>query len=258
MTAALRYECRMMLRKRSMWIALGLITLLLAGSSAAQWRDLFHDGDARRVMGSVALLLNIFLPAGYGCLIADRLVRDDRLGVAPVLDATPASPAGRLAGKYLGVCAAVVLPMALLYFGWAVPYAAVTGGWPAVGWALAGFATVLLPAVLVVGAFALAVPLLIPAPLFRVLFVGYWFWGNSITADVMPTLAQSVLTPIGAYPLALFGVEGVIAGPQPGATLNFLRPEVTTATAGLSIGLLLVLAALTLCAAHAVRARTTR
>jgi hypothetical protein len=49
-----------------------------------------------------------------------------------------------------------------------------------------------------------------------------------------------------------------VAGPEPGAVFNFLRPEVTATTAWLSIGVLLALATLVLTAAPALRARTTR
>ncbi|BCB73740.1 hypothetical protein GCM10022251_14360 [Phytohabitans flavus] len=257
MSAAFRYEFLMQVRKRSMWLANGAIVLLLGLLSARSLGDVLDDPAAKATMASTAVLVNLILPVGYGCFLADRLVRDDRLGVAAILDATPASAAGRLAGKYLGSCAAAAVPLAIVYFGFAALYAATAGRPVALGWAAALFAVVILPAVLFVGAFALVVPLLIPAPLFRVLFVGYWFWGNAISPAAMPTLASSLVTPIGSYPLEVFfGVD--LAGPEPGALFNFLRPEATAATALLSIGVLLALATLVLSAAPALRARITR
>jgi hypothetical protein len=255
-----RYELRMMLRKRSMWIGMAVIVALMSLITFRQVSDTVRDTDARGVMTSVALLVNLFLPVGYGSLLADRLIRDQRLGVAPILDATGGSAMARLFGKYVGVCAAAAVPLATAYFGFAALYTVVSGRPAGLAWALAAFAVVLLPAVLFVGAFALAVPLVMPASLFRVLFVGYWFWGNAITPASMPTLANSVITPSGGYPLyALLGYRGVrTAGPEPGASLNFLRPEPTPATAWLSIAVLLALAGLALYAAHAIRTRTTR
>ncbi|HVQ93560.1 MAG TPA: hypothetical protein VMU51_21155 [Mycobacteriales bacterium] len=255
-----RYELRMMLRKRSMWISMAIIVGLLSLTAFRQISDAVRDNDARGVMTTVALLVNIFLPVGYGSLLADRLVRDQLLGVAPILDATGGSALARLFGKYLGVCAAAAVPLATVYFGFAVVYTVVSGRPAGLAWALAAFAVVLLPAVLFVGAFALAVPLIMPASLFRVLFVGYWFWGNAITPATMPTLANSLVSPIGGYPLsALLGYRDTVsAGPTPGASLNFLRPQPTPATAWLSIAVLFALAALALYAAHAIRARTTR
>jgi ABC-2 type transport system permease protein len=264
MTAALRYEFRMQARKRSMWIAYAVVVALLGLLSASQLGDALDDPSAKFTMATAAFMVNLILPVAYGSFLADRLVRDDKLGVAPILDATPASTASRLTGKYLGSCAAAAVPLAIIYFGFAVVYAATAGRPVALAWAAALFAVVTVPAVLFVGAFALVVPLLIPAPLFRVLFVGYWFWGNSIAPSWMPTPANSILSPIGAYPIQeIFGYRGPdgtvqFAGPVPGAALNFLRPEATAATAWLSIGVLLAVAALVLTAAPALRARTTR
>jgi ABC-2 type transport system permease protein len=261
MIATARYELRMMLRKRSMWITMAVIIAFLGVVSSGQVGQAMRDEDAKYVVATTALLVNIFLPVGYGCLLADRLIRDRILGVAPILDATPSSATARLLGKFLGVCAAASAPVALVYFGFAMAYAVGSGRYSALAWALAAFAVVLFPAVLFVGAFALAVPLVMPAPLFRVLFVGYWFWGNSVHPSAMPTLAQSVVSPIGAYPLeALLGYrfDRGPAGPTPGASLNFLRPEETPANAWLSIAVLLAIAGLALYAAAALRARSTR
>ena len=263
MIATARYELRMMLRKRSTWLTNGVIVLLLALVSFRQLGDALRDENVRATMASSAFLLNLLLPVGYGCLLADRLIRDARLGVAPILDATPASPAGRLVGKYLGVCAAAAAPIAVVYFGFAAAYAVTSGRPIALAWAAAAFAVVLAPAVLFVAAFALTVPLIMPAPLFRVLFVGYWFWGNAIGPTAMPTTAQSLVAPIGDYPSQeLLGWKGDgsfnPAGPVPGASLNFLRPEATPAIAWLSIGVLLAVAALVLAATQTLRARTTR
>ncbi|MEJ3743928.1 hypothetical protein WEI85_11620 [Actinomycetes bacterium KLBMP 9797] len=257
MTATAVYEFRMQIRKRSMWIVLAGTVLLLAATSRDLVADALDNPDPQKTMGQIALLANIMLPAGYGCLLADRLIRDIRLGVAPILDTTPAHPAGRLLGKYLGACAAVAVPLAILYFGFAVAYVAVSGRVIGLVWAVAGFAAVMVPALLFVGAFALAVPLLIPAPLFRVLFVGYWFWGNSINPAAMPTLALTLMAPLGGYQIQVFfGYQNTVetwAGPVPGAALNFLRPEPTAATASLAIAVLLSLAALVLTVTHVAR-----
>jgi hypothetical protein len=79
----------------------------------------------------------------------------------------------------------------------------------------------------------------------------------------MPTTANSLLSPAGGYPVQeLLGYTGdgvfTPAGPVTGASLNFLRPEASPATAWLSITLLLAIAALVLAGAHAFRTRTTR
>jgi hypothetical protein len=97
-----------------------------------------------------------------------------------------------------------------------------------------------------------------------VLFVGYWVWGNLVPPDLMPTLAGSVIQPGGGYAvnalLDYYGIDGdlQLAGPVPGAVLNFLRPEPTALAGWLSIAILLALAAAALAGGQALRTRRTR
>ena len=265
MITSLRYEFRMQIRKRSVWIvpALTVALFLLIGGSLL--RDLFDPSerspDARITVVGLAVQVHALMAIGFGCLLADRLVRDDRLRVAPILSATPAAPGARLVGKYLGAAAATAVPIFVVYFGLATAYAVDTGSPHALGWALATSAVVIVPGLLFVAAFALTVPLIMPAPLFRVLFVGYWLWGNVVPPDAMPTLAQTLVHPLGGYPLDVLlrfhGIDGesTLAGPVPGAALNVLRPDPTPLTAWLSIAVLLVLAAAALTGGHALRTR---
>jgi ABC-2 type transport system permease protein len=266
--AALRYEFRMQVRKRSVWLVPALMILLLLLIGFSLLRDLFDATEARTVakaaMIQLAVQLNALLPIGYGSLLADRFIRDDRLRVAPILDATPARPGVRLLGKYVGSAAATALPIVAIYAVLAVAYTVHWGQPVAVGWALAGFGLVMVPGLLFVAAFALATPLVMPAPLFRVLFVGYWVWGNLVPAGMMPTLAGSVIQPAGGYAvnalLDHYGIDGdmVLAGPVPGAVLNFLRPEPTVLAGWLSIAILLSLAAAALAGGQILRTRRTR
>ena len=266
--ASLRYEFRMQVRKRSVWIvpALTLVLFVLIGGSLL--RDLFdpneRPAEARTAVAVLAVQIHALLSIGFGCLLADRLVRDERLRVAPILDATPADPRARLLGKYLGASAATAIPIVIAYLGFTVAYAVHSGAPSALGWALATCGVVILPGLLFVAAFALAVPLVVPAPLFRVLFVGYWLWGNLVPPDMMPTLARTLVHPLGGYPLvALLDFHGIdgdesMAGPVAGATLNFLRPDPTPAIAWLSIGVLLALSAAALAGGHTLRVRRAR
>src|SRR5262245_14818800 len=211
--AAFRYEFRMQVRRRSVWLvpALSILLFLLIGGSLL--RDLFDPVEARTVakaaMIDLGLQLNLLLPIGFGCLLADRLIRDDRLRVAPVLDATPARPVPRLLGKYLGAATATAVPIVLIYAALAAAYAIHWHAPEALSWALVTFGLVIAPGLLFAAAFALTVPLVMPAPLFRVLFVGYWLWGNLIGPAMMPTLAHTVIQPLGGYPVnALLGNYG--------------------------------------------------
>ncbi|WP_433372735.1 ABC transporter permease [Streptosporangium sp. CA-115845] len=274
MIAAFRYEFRMQIRRPVLWIVYGLTFAVTVVTLYPAYVDLQRGsdrGDPTTAMIVSADLLMTLLPIVYGCLLADRLVRDRRLGVVGVLDSTPTGHTIRLIGKYLGACAATAVPLALAYFGRAVVYAIVEGEPSAPGWATAVFVTTIVPALLFVGALALAGPLLMPPMLFQVLFVVYWFWGNLIPPRMMPTLADTVLSPNSQY--VAYGLLGYRPAQQPpdvllepgyytyggptfgGAALDFLRPMASVPVALLWIGVMLVLAVfvLSLARLHAIR-----
>jgi ABC-2 type transport system permease protein len=270
--AAFRYEFLMQIRRPVLWIVYGLtfaVTVVSFGQSYVELNLGADRYDPTTAMIVSADLLMFLLPIVYGCLLADRLVRDRRLGVTEVLDATPTGHTTRLIGKYLGTCAATAVPIAFAYFGRAVVYAIVEGEPSALGWAVAVFVTTAVPALLFVGALALAGPLLMPPMLFQVLFVVYWFWGNLIPPRMMPTLADTIISPNSRY--VAYGLLGYRPAQQPPdvlvepgyytygpvseAALNFLRPEAGAAVALLWIGVMLALAVfvLSLARLHAIR-----
>lgn len=272
MIAAFRYEFLMQIRRPVLWIVYALTFAVIVVSFGRSYVELNlgtdrHDPTTAMIVS--ADLLMLLLPIVYGCLLADRLVRDRRLGVVGVLDATSTGHTSRLIGKCLGTCAATAVPFALAYFGRAVVYAIVEGEPSALGWAVAVFVTTTVPALLFVGALALAGPLLMPPMLFQVLFVVYWFWGNIIPPWMMPTLADTILSPNSRYvaygllgyrpaqqPPAVLVEPGYYTyGAVPEAALNFLRPEAGVAVALLWIGVMLVLAVsvLSLARLHAIR-----
>ena len=253
-----RYEFTMQWRKRSVWIVTGVLALLLVLIGVGQLSYVFDTDNTKAAMARAAMLLQLLLPVGYGCLLADRLIRDGQIRVAEVLDATPAGATARLAGKFAGSCAATAFPILVMYLVVGGAYGIAEGDWAAAGWAFAIFTVNTLPGLLFVGAAALVFPLVMPAPLFRVLFVGYWFWGNAVNPIAMPTTAQSLLAPEGSYGLRqFFGYDEEITRP-PGDVFNVLRPEVNTATALLSLALLAALTVALLAGARALQSRSTR
>lgn len=258
--ACLRYEALMQLRKRSLWITVAALAALTAVVSGHNLVDVFAQPDPAAAMTLAGQLVMLLLPVGFGALLADRFVRDEQLNVRQVLDATPAGLDQRLIGKYLGACLAGSVPVVGIYLLVAAAYVVRHGDPAALGYALAMVALVLVPALSFVAAFAMLCPLLIPAPLFRVLFVGYWFWANLVHPTHMPTLNGTFLRPVNGYAVdtLLLSSPGELAGPVPGAALNLLRPTPTPAAAWLSLAVLLTAAALALVGARALLARTTR
>jgi ABC-2 type transport system permease protein len=122
------------------------------------------------------------------------------------------------------------------------------------GWAVLAFTVVLLPGLAFVTGFALVGPLVLSAPLFRVLFVGYWFWGNMLSPDFLPSLTGTLLTPIGDYPASWLMTERALYAGEPG-WLSFLRPAPDGTSALLSILLLVLGGLLPLVVAGGLRSR---
>jgi ABC-2 type transport system permease protein len=257
--AAFRYELRMQFRKPSVWLTMAALAVLTA-LTPGNVNDVLSRSDPETAMVLAARLVMLLLPVGFGCLVADRLVRDERLNVRQLLDATPSGLGNRLTGKYFGACVATGVSVIGCYLLLAVAYVVRHGDPTALLYVPTVTVAVLVPALLFIGAFAMLCPLVMPAPLFRVLFVGYWFWTNLIDPTLLPTLNRTLINPLNGYVIDVFfaGTHSDLAGEVPGATLNLLRPAPTTVTAWLSLIVLLALAAAALAGARAVLARTAR
>lgn len=229
----LRYEFRMQITRASLWIAmaaLGALFLTLAVHPAP-------PGQLSADVAEAAVKLNWLAPMLAGVLLADRLVRDRRLRTAELIDATGTGPLVRVWGKYLGTAGAVAVPLAVIWLVTLARFAAVRGQPAAFAVGLLAFVAIQIPGLLFVTGFALVCPMLLNPILFRVLFVGYWLWGNLLSPGYLPTLAGTPLTPMGDYARA-----GLFGGPNPFAETGIGAPDNTaTTTAALSITLLLLL-----------------
>lgn len=243
--AICRYEFRMQIRKRSLWITITLLAGLLAVARfgmGPRYAPAPPGAPPREVMTRWAFLFSALLPIAFGMALADRLLRSHRLHTAELLESLPPGPASRLTGTFLGSVGATGTP-ALAAMLVAACYEMVRRGDPTmIGWGLGTFAAILVPALVFVAGYALVCPLVLTAPLFRVLFVCYWCWGTMLLPSTLPTLNGSLLTPIGGYAASWLLDTPVlyagISGPLP-----FLRPEPSASAAAASI-ILLVLAGL--------------
>ena len=238
---AARYEFRMQIRRRAVWISLALLGGLAFTGNVNPW-DQPADAPLVAVVAAWAMVLQLFMPLGVGCLLSNRLTRDGHTGVRDLLDTLPAHPFGRLLGKYLGATLATAVPMFVLYCAGVAYVIADRGDFTAVPLALAAFVAINVPGLLFVGAFSVSVPVVVWGPLYGVLFVGYWFWGNLLPDYAgIPSLTATWLTPVGEYMIAgFFGVEGLYVA------------EAEAWEGLLSTGLLLGLSALALLCAHLV------
>jgi ABC-2 type transport system permease protein len=228
------YEFRMQLRRRSVLLVLsglGVLTLLVARPDLMDCKRIgvppnvytkctavsIHDAAV-----SWAIAVNTVLPIALGILLADRLVREEHLNVADLFSSLPISPSMRLLGKYLGALLATMLPIALVFVIGLDYIIATWHDTSAVPLALLAFLTINVPGVLFVAAFSLACPLIMPVPVYQVLYTGYWFWGNLLPTGFgrflgIPTLSGTILTPMGSIRAGyLFGVGSRLpVGPNP-------------------------------------------
>lgn len=201
---AFTYEFRMQVRRPIVWIVQSLVALLVAGllSRSAAMLDQVMHLERLPVLQSVVFwtdFINYLLPVAAGILIADRLPRDRRTKVEELLITTPGSLTARLFGKYLGCTLATWLPICLLY-GLGLGFIFSQTGNPLVLLlGLETFAAIVLPCMLFVGAFSIALPTVLWVPLYQFLFLGYWFWGNLYNPRGIPTISTTLLTPSGGY-----------------------------------------------------------
>lgn len=198
------YEFRMQLRRKSIWIATFLTSLIVFTGLRNPW-NFSHETSVSVVVAQWSITCNAFLPIVFGVLLADRLPRDQRLHLPELLDALPASSGSRLTGKYLGSALATAAPIFIVYLT-GIAYVLIDRHDPlAIPLGLAAFLTVNLPGLLFVAAFSIVMPAILWVPLYQFLFVGYWFWGNLLSPTYgIPTISTTLLTPLGSFAAAGF------------------------------------------------------
>jgi ABC-2 type transport system permease protein len=210
---ALRYEFIMQIRRRTIWITfLFFAVFVYALAGQGNWS---HWQGNKSVIDSFAdwtVVTNLLLPLALGTLLADRFRRDQSTHVDELLNTLPVTITARGFGKYIGNLCATLVPLFLIYLG---GIGVVVYHWQAIqGWgtvlgqlpvALGLFLTVVLPGAIFVAGFSLAIPVIVWVPLYQLLFVCYWFWGNALDPTRgIPSLSGTILTPLGGYMLAGF------------------------------------------------------
>jgi hypothetical protein len=168
-------------------------------------------------------IVQSFLAVAAGLLLADRLPRDHRTKVDELLNTLPSTVTARIFGKYLGSTFATLIPMLAIY---SIGIAYILIRWHTIQelpLAIATFTAIALPGVMFIGAFSIACTAILWVPLYQILFVGYWFWGNLLPNVGIPTLSTTTLTPVGGYICTGFfnphGQEGVCSPGIQGATV---------------------------------------
>ena len=236
------YEYRMSIRRWGVWLAFGICTLPVVVSLLSPSSEVANEiasGALWSTAGSFAWVLNLFVPVVAGISISDRLVRDRRLGVRELLVSTPLKPLGYILGKYTGAVLAALTPV----FGFLLALSAIigiiVGHLDFIPIVMVSFLAINVPAILFVGAFSLALPIVLPLRVYQVLFTGYWYWGNYLNPAAFPSISNTILNACGKYMTAAF------FSPDLGFSL-----EATHLTAILNVAVLMACAAAVLVALY--------
>jgi ABC-2 type transport system permease protein len=155
------YEYQMAARRWSVWMAYAVAGLPFAAATVLGAAGGAGD-TAWQMAGSLALDLNFWMPVVAGIAMADRLPRDERLGVRELLRSTTLARPAYVVGKYAGVVLATLTPVLatlLLCTALLIARGADAKVLPA---ALVAFLAIVVPAYLFVGAFSLACPAVLP------------------------------------------------------------------------------------------------
>jgi ABC-type transport system involved in multi-copper enzyme maturation permease subunit len=107
-----RYEYRMSIRRRGLWLAFGLLYLFY-GFSAFAPGGLDEFGALTeqwlwQYAGQSVFMTNLFMPLVAGIIASDRLVRDNQLGTIELLRSTQITRWQYVLGKYVGVLLSIL------------------------------------------------------------------------------------------------------------------------------------------------------
>ena len=242
-----RYEFRMQVRRKALWIALPIPLVLLLLPELLNRPE--ERASLSRALLSFVATIQLFMPIVAGFFLSDRLYRDLQLTTAEWVDINGASRRQYLWGKYVGAVAATLLA-ALVYWmiSAALEYAAGLVDAVFIGYALIAFVLAVVPSYLFVGAYCVAVPSGMSLRLYQILFTCYWMWAHQ---QVVPSVSGTPLLPNGQLALQAL-LRGM--GANLWADGWFMQGpfgwtfEVTPAMAALNVGLLLLLAVIALLA----------
>lgn len=220
----MRYEFKMQARRRSLWIVFAGIALImlaaLPGNLINSGRN-FGGTTLLQQVASVTLDISWLPMIGIGIFLADRFPRDKSNRVDELFEATVGTLNTRLAGKYLGCLLGTLLPAFLAYCFDIILLAYFKRTLLVLPLSLVTYTTIVVPGACFITAFTLACTSLMWVPLYQLLFVGYWFWGNMLGPGAgLPTLSSTILTPRGSFIGAgLFGISPLNGGTQGAAPL---------------------------------------
>jgi hypothetical protein len=236
-------EFSMSIKRLSLWLAHGLLMILYLTHLLLP-PDVFGRmptaQNAITYAGTFVYMLLLFMPVVGGILIADRLVRDQKLGVDEMIRSTPLKRWQYLAGKYFGALTSILAPVLLTALAMGAIVVIKGGSVLILPGMLIACLSIALPAYILITAFSLACPLVMPVRVYQVLFTGYWFWGNYLSPHAIPTLNGTVLCANGEFVVMTFlggfyGMGGPDTAPAPDVVAAVGNVAILCVLAGLAL-----------------------
>lgn len=208
-----RYEYRTSVCRWGVWLAFLAGSLFVAQSKTSLVASL-PGLTLTQWAGIMAIIGNLVPALVGGIAVADRLVRDRKLGVRELLFATPLARRTYILGKYVGATLGVLTPA--LVTDLAIAGLFVIKGVPVtlLAHTLVSFLAINVPAMLFVSAFSLACPEVLPLRVYQILFVGYWPWATEMQWTQMPTVNGTLLGPKGDWVARAFFGAPAFMSPQ--------------------------------------------
>lgn len=224
-------ETRVILRRRSLWIALipaYLVVTLLAVTSPG-----LNTGDGAGRVADWATMFNMLLGLVFSATFVGALgVRGDD-GLSQLQRSTPTAMWKQLLARVAGTLT-VTLPVLAILLALGIYLGVTDGAWISVPAAVAVYLLLTLPAVILILGIAALLEALLPTAFARVGAVILWAWAALFDTPTIPgpSLAGTVFSPTGeSAAAALFASEASMR-------------TFTTGFAALNIGVLLLLGGL--------------
>lgn len=226
-----RYEYGMSIRRKGVLIVGVLFALAYIGLNyQADSPMIYPDSDQlwKEEAAWFAFSQGIFFPVAAGIMASDRAARDWKLNVRQLLQVSGLKNSTYVFGKYIGVVLSLFTLQTFIYILLGVVMILGIGApFIYLPHLLLYSLLINLPGLMFITAFSLACPLIMPLRVYQILFTGYWYWGNFINPEFIPSISNTVLNASGKFVLQYLAPQnfGLVT---PSVTVGFVTLNIVT------------------------------
>ena len=226
----IKYEFLMSIKRKSMLIiALLFVIFFIANSFNVDQAIILEDANKEAYLytaGQSVFFLNLFFPVFVGISAADRAIRDKKNGVKEIINATKITNQTHLFGKYIGVVLSYIIIESVIVLISSLQFI-IFQSFPLIYMVYAFTALLMMgfPALFFVIGFSLVCPFFMPIRIYQILFTGYWYWGNYINPEAIPSISHTILNASGRFTLYKYferSAPAMMNNNDPNAILNIV------------------------------------